>query len=150
MNYPSRTDNTLQHEDWNQNPPSLPADATTHQDLNGLSNSRVSHDHKDESATAVDKLSGIQLKTNSYAPEPSLHRRGPGLDTSNPTGSQVYPAPLLRKKYGLPALSSAARAARNNTPRQLKVLGRCISPALLKFGEFIGPGFLISVAYIDP
>ncbi|KAL2859894.1 putative plasma membrane zinc ion transporter [Aspergillus lucknowensis] len=41
MNCPSRTDDTLPHADWNQNPPFLAPDLTTRQDLNGISNVRV-------------------------------------------------------------------------------------------------------------
>ncbi|KAL5045158.1 hypothetical protein BDW71DRAFT_87390 [Aspergillus fruticulosus] len=40
MNCPSRTDDTLPHCDWNQNPPFLAPDLTTRQDLNGISNIR--------------------------------------------------------------------------------------------------------------
>ncbi|KAF9890469.1 hypothetical protein FE257_005874 [Aspergillus nanangensis] len=41
MNCPSRTDDTLLHCEWNQNPPLLAPDLTTRQDLNGISNTRV-------------------------------------------------------------------------------------------------------------
>ncbi|PIG89404.1 C6 zinc finger domain protein [Aspergillus arachidicola] len=40
MNCPSRTDDTLLHVEWNQNPPFLAPDLTTRQDLNGISNAR--------------------------------------------------------------------------------------------------------------
>ncbi|TEA10218.1 Zinc-regulated transporter 2 [Colletotrichum sidae] len=41
MNCPSRTDEvTLEHPDWNQNPPFLAADLTTCEDLNGIANAR--------------------------------------------------------------------------------------------------------------
>ncbi|KAJ5101560.1 Zinc/iron permease [Penicillium alfredii] len=40
MNCPSRTDDTLLHDEWNQNPPCLSADLTTRQDLNGIANAR--------------------------------------------------------------------------------------------------------------
>lgn len=43
MNCPSRTDDTLEHTDWNQNPPVLAPDLTTCQDLNGISNARELH-----------------------------------------------------------------------------------------------------------
>lgn len=39
MNCPSRTDDTLLHDEWNQNPPLLAPDLTTRQDLNGTVNS---------------------------------------------------------------------------------------------------------------
>ncbi|KAI9036816.1 putative plasma membrane zinc ion transporter [Aspergillus affinis] len=45
MNCPSRTDDTLEHDEWNQNPPSLAPDLTTRQDLNGISNVREREDH---------------------------------------------------------------------------------------------------------
>ncbi|RLL98089.1 hypothetical protein CFD26_106801 [Aspergillus turcosus] len=41
MNCPSRTDDTLLHCEWNQNPPSLAPDLTTRQDFNGITNARV-------------------------------------------------------------------------------------------------------------
>ncbi|KAL4920398.1 ZIP zinc transporter-domain-containing protein [Aspergillus aurantiobrunneus] len=50
MNCPSRTDDTLPHDDWNQNPPFLAPDLTTRQDLNGISNARV---FKDAAAMAM-------------------------------------------------------------------------------------------------
>ncbi|KAF9878387.1 ZIP Zinc transporter [Colletotrichum karsti] len=41
MNCPSRTDDiTLEHPDWNQNPPFLAPDLTTCADLNGIANAR--------------------------------------------------------------------------------------------------------------
>ncbi|RHZ56583.1 putative plasma membrane zinc ion transporter [Aspergillus thermomutatus] len=41
MNCPSRTDDTLLHCEWNQNPPFLAPDLTTRQDFNGITNARV-------------------------------------------------------------------------------------------------------------
>src|SRR5579859_897290 len=46
MNCPSRTDNTLTHDGWNQNPHALASDLTTRQDLNGIANSRTYRDHR--------------------------------------------------------------------------------------------------------
>jgi hypothetical protein len=46
MNCPSRTDETIDHEGWNQNPSRLAADLTTRQDLNGITNSRAQRDHR--------------------------------------------------------------------------------------------------------
>ncbi|KAJ5582904.1 hypothetical protein N7535_001524 [Penicillium sp. DV-2018c] len=40
MNCPSRTDDTLLHDEWNQSPRVLAPDLTTRQDLNGISNTR--------------------------------------------------------------------------------------------------------------
>lgn len=40
MNCPSRTDDTLLHDGWNQSPNFLSPDLTTRQDLNGIANTR--------------------------------------------------------------------------------------------------------------
>ncbi|KOS46419.1 hypothetical protein ACN38_g2595 [Penicillium nordicum] len=44
MNCPSRTDDTLLHDGWNQSPRFLSPDLTTRQDLNGISNTRENKD----------------------------------------------------------------------------------------------------------
>ncbi|KAJ5959694.1 uncharacterized protein N7479_006844 [Penicillium vulpinum] len=51
MNCPSRTDDTLLHDGWNQNPRFLSPDLTTRQDLNGISNTRENKD--DESGPGI-------------------------------------------------------------------------------------------------
>lgn len=43
MNCPSRTDDTLKHAGWNQNPRFLAPELTTRQDLTGISNARENH-----------------------------------------------------------------------------------------------------------
>ena len=40
MNCPSRTDDTLKHAGWNQNPRFFAPELTTRQDLNGIANAR--------------------------------------------------------------------------------------------------------------
>lgn len=46
MNCPSRVDEVLDHDGWNQNPSSLSRDATTRADLNGIVNLRDRRDNK--------------------------------------------------------------------------------------------------------
>jgi hypothetical protein len=46
MNCPSRTDDTLEHDEWNQNPPLLAPDLTTCQDFNGIVNARENQDDR--------------------------------------------------------------------------------------------------------
>ena len=46
MNCPSRTDDTLLHDEWNQNPPLFAPDLTTRQDLNGIANIRKNKDEE--------------------------------------------------------------------------------------------------------
>merc|ERR1712144_108329 len=44
MNCPSRVDEVLDHDGWNQNPSSLSGDTTTRADLNGIVNARDRRD----------------------------------------------------------------------------------------------------------
>ncbi|OXV06640.1 hypothetical protein Egran_05592 [Elaphomyces granulatus] len=120
MNNPSRTDDTLCHPGWNQNPPPLNADATTRQDLNGIANSREQRDH----ALQPDTVGNISLR----AEETEI-------------GSNALNSPML-----LSTLEAEPPGKRS----RFQVLSGCILRELIKFSHFVGPGFLIAVAYIDP
>lgn len=112
MNNPSRTDDTIGHPGWNQNPPPLNADATTRQDLNGIANSREQRNHalQSETETGNVSLNSPMLSTVLEAEPPMKPSRFPNL--------QVWSGRIFRE--------------------------------LIKFSHFVGPGFLIAVAYIDP
>ena len=147
MNCPSRTDEPPRDVGWNQNPPGLSADLTTRQDLNGMVNLRTDQDSSKEAddprtqgdsdgAYDYDKLSG-------NSPSPSLHQRSGRSKSAS--GSESWatalaepPTPVKRR----PSPSSWRRKAVQFAEEPWRVLA--------KFGKFIGPGFIISVAYIDP
>ncbi|KAK2749839.1 hypothetical protein FQN57_005253 [Myotisia sp. PD_48] len=59
MNCPSRTDqeDLFLHPEWNQNPPSLPADLTKREDLNGRVNARQ-HRNGSDLSSSLDAASG--------------------------------------------------------------------------------------------
>lgn len=87
MNCPSRTDDTLLHCEWNQNPPSLAPDLTTRQDLNGISNARVRKTH--------DGLVGLpwsSLEVTDMAPTQPLdpEKRRPPAPGASLTLSGIY------------------------------------------------------------
>ncbi|EAW08982.1 putative plasma membrane zinc ion transporter [Aspergillus clavatus NRRL 1] len=102
MNCPSRTDDTLLHCDWNQNPPSLAPDLTTRQDLNGISNARV---HK-SGGLAVDSLTCLQttqclssrpktlekVKADQQGASLTLSGRPVSLKARDSTGQIYYPS----------------------------------------------------------
>ncbi|PYI22491.1 transporter protein Smf2 [Aspergillus japonicus CBS 114.51] len=138
MNCPSRTDDTLEHPDWNQNPPALNADVTTRSDFNGLANSKVHRRHasgmggaSEEGVSAMDhrphSLDGNETEIEEKCPggvisvAPGDHI--PGGDSGSPCRS------LKSTIFSYPAH---------------------VAQSLVKFARFIGPGFLIAVAYIDP
>ncbi|KAJ5871745.1 uncharacterized protein N7529_004098 [Penicillium soppii] len=116
MNCPSRTDDTLAHPGWNQNPPPFNADTTTRNDFNGLANSRVHRRHAASSDTADNALSINDRPLNQQDRDPGKEKIPSGeVTAANPGSSTLHCARTLAK-----------------------------------FGRFVGPGFLIAVAYIDP
>ncbi|KAL4808406.1 natural resistance-associated macrophage protein-domain-containing protein [Aspergillus unguis] len=134
MNCPSRTDDTLQHPGWNQNPPPLNADATTREDFNGMANSKVHRRH----ATGVGD--GAISPMESPFPAPDRDEPAP---KSGATGGAV------------PASSGLQPERNSDSPRRLNLppistIPSRVLQSLVKFGRFVGPGFLIAVAYIDP
>ncbi|KAJ5082152.1 Zinc/iron permease [Penicillium argentinense] len=107
MNCPSRTDDTLLHDEWNQNPPQLAPDLTTRQDLIGISNARVKRD--DEKGSAL--LEG----TLDLAYAPSVGKQGVGdrLDLVD-EASLTQSGRLVTGKDPSPIISNSQNLNQNN------------------------------------
>ncbi|KAJ9256565.1 hypothetical protein DTO207G8_2568 [Paecilomyces variotii] len=139
MNCPSRPDDTLDRPDWNQNPPFLNADGTTRQDLNGISNAREQRDHVSKTAGAASATtlpSEIQQNREDVGEtEPTEKPAGGGVETA--TSQLEQPESASR----FPHLSVF--------PKNFPPFQRAIQ-AIAKLARFVGPGFLVAVAYIDP
>lgn len=144
MNQTSRTDETIGHPGWNQNPPFLNADATTRHDFNGMINLRERQDNSLASTTgSEDGLARIAV-----LPDP---------DQTTPTSLPPKGTVGTGQEEATTMASTLANAtAANDSPQsRSKALTVAISVPrffrpLVKFASFIGPGFLIAVAYIDP
>ncbi|KAL2852431.1 natural resistance-associated macrophage protein-domain-containing protein [Aspergillus pseudoustus] len=139
MNCPSRTDDTLEHPGWNQNPPPLNADSTTKEDFNGMANSKVYRGHAPGQGTEG-SITAIERSSPSDGARDEPGRR------ANSAGGAV-----------LSAFSGHRQSQRNSSEpprRPHKSLSSSFSTrivqSIIKFGRFVGPGFLIAVAYIDP
>ncbi|OKL60055.1 Manganese transporter SMF1 [Talaromyces atroroseus] len=132
MNQTSRTDETLDHPGWNQNPPSLNAEATTRQDLNGMINLRDRRGHQLQTPALEDALGQIAVMPN---PNETTHSSPPAKGTAVATNTAPTPDERNqpRSKYSVAVI----------------LVSRFLRP-IAKFASFIGPGFLIAVAYIDP
>ncbi|KAL3446660.1 natural resistance-associated macrophage protein-domain-containing protein [Aspergillus insuetus] len=138
MNCPSRTDDTLQHPGWNQNPPPLNADSTTREDLNGLANSKVYRGHTPEGGGGEGSISIIERSSPSDGDEP-------GRKASSAGGAvpSVFSGHQRRRNSSEPS-----RHPHKSIPSSS--FSTRILQSIVKFGRFVGPGFLIAVAYIDP
>ncbi|KAB2099617.1 Manganese transporter [Alternaria gaisen] len=146
MNCPSRVD-PIHMEGWNQNPDPLNADATTRADLDHMANARLQRDHKidpaDGSAAEIELRERHITKGDSKIKMKALdgqgnitvgEGKGPGAVTGSPSGSPV---------------GNAGRAT-NDWRMALRGLSVRASKILRKYATFIGPGFMVAVAYIDP
>ena len=137
MNCPSRPDETESHPDWNQNPQSLNADATTRADLNGITNRRIHRDHDISISSDIAINQPISPYTFEKDPEKSVYIRE--ARTSNDVSTS--PAAAVSHDGASPSSSII--------PWHRRVATRLTS-VLIKYSKFVGPGFLIAVAYIDP
>ncbi|RAL17558.1 NRAMP family metal ion transporter [Aspergillus homomorphus CBS 101889] len=138
MNCPSRTDDTLEHPDWNQNPSALNADVTTRSDFNGLANSKVHRRHASGMGGAIEE--GIS----------AMDHRPHSLDGNETEVEEKCPGGVVSVTPGdhIPGGNSGSPC--RSLKSTLRSYPAHIAQSLVKFGRFIGPGFLIAVAYIDP
>lgn len=146
MNCPSRTDEPPRDARWNQNPPGLSGDLTTRQDLNGIVNLRTNQDSSkeadDDRAEGDGCNANLRLPPKSFTPAESFDNC-----KQKPTSGYASGA------YTPTATSNPCRyhqARFGNSYGKARGLARTAWRMLAKFGRFIGPGFIISVAYIDP
>ncbi|KAH8695828.1 natural resistance-associated macrophage protein-domain-containing protein [Phaeosphaeriaceae sp. PMI808] len=146
MNCPSRVD-PIHTEGWNQNPDALNADATTRADLNHMANARLQRDHKidpaDGSAAEIEPSERHITKGDSKIEMKALggqgniivgEGKGPGAVTGSLSGSPVENAGGATSDWRMALRGLSVRA----------------SKILRKYATFIGPGFMVAVAYIDP
>lgn len=138
MNCPSRTDDTLEHPGWNQNPPELNADTTTRNDFNGIANSKVHREHASGAGAAMGE--GIT------ALDPQPH----DLNRKDSESEKKVPGEVIAASsgYQTPERNSGSPRRFSNIPIPPYILR--IAQSIVKFARFVGPGFLIAVAYIDP
>ena len=144
MNKTSHTDEPLEGDGYNQNPNPNSKDLTTNEDFNGLVNSRAVRESDSQAlSNAASNASG---EIASHAP---IQKDGHGKATyrlaqrsidrgQSPEGGMQVPA--TAQPLGFPPASAGGDA----DPGALIQRARKM---LAIFGSFIGPGFMISVAY---
>lgn len=138
MNCPSRTDDTLEHPAWNQNPPPLNADSTTRNDFNGIANRREHREHASSEGVlaCADTLSAVNPGLVQRDIDPAVEKPAIGEVTSATSGLE-------------PPRESSRSLCRNFKQHVTTFVSR-VTQSIVKFARFVGPGFLIAVAYIDP
>ena len=134
MNCPSRPDSVEDHPDWNQSPHALNGDATTRADLNGIINLRALREHEINPTTAEEP---IQQESD---------HQGQGLDSKAQDG-RAKPYACIHEASNACVETRTTRLAPPLRSSNLFIRARDV---LYKYAQFVGPGFLIAVAYIDP
>jgi len=143
MNCPSRTDPEVPN-DWNQNPDALAADTTTRSDLGKLASARLHRDH------SLRKEDGANVETRRIA-QPSDHDEAPKHSADSDGGLRRHS--IARSGFGErmfeQTLGTAASPDPPKLPRWQQPFHK-IASVIWKYMKFIGPGFMVAVAYIDP
>ena len=150
MNCPSRTDEQPENERWNQNPPRLAADLTTREDLNGTVNRRTQR-----CTDSADVGPAIELPEFELPPDHGLEQPlgdASLLPLSETSGKQsAEPCDCAPKRPRLSTTRISNPPLLPCCPRSRIISSfRRLGAVLVNFGKFVGPGFMISVAYIDP
>lgn len=142
MNCPSRTEPVCD-DGWNQNPDALNADATTRADLSHMANARRQRDH---CIDVIDTLADAEgFPKSRPAAEETIIASEPVVQQSNVNGLKASPEVPVCDPRQLP--SDATGHHRGTTATNLS---RKLKRILLKYAKFVGPGFMVAVAYIDP
>ncbi|KAH6885423.1 metal ion transporter metal ion transporter [Thelonectria olida] len=147
MNRTSRTEEPYQGDGLNQSPNPLSNDLTTNEDLNGLVNSRQLK-RDDNGLTTADPQ---PLPPDRSSPEPNPKNGGASSVMANETtigqrSGEGLPAPLPPPPPSSVPRSSLTLEGRDGPTTRFER----VKIGVAKYGSFVGPGFMIAVAYIDP
>ena len=146
MNCPSRADADIPNG-WNQNPNAFALD--TNNASNGIVNLRSLRDHRIPSQ--------LPLGLDPPISAPCQDAHAPGKKTYS-IGYSERPVDELDGGQDAAAVATAAAAPAypDVAARRTSWLQRALKPVkyagtmVKKFGRFVGPGFMVAVAYIDP
>lgn len=166
MNCPSRTDEVPESDGHNQNPNALSNDLTTNQDLNGIANSRVLRGgdslsiqsagqtvEADRVPQSVDPHGGEkhQRITNTSAAigqSPNVNTNvSDNVNVNVNAGGLPLPSPSRVNSSSSSPTPSHGGPGGSLIHRHGSPIAARLKKVLVTFGKFVGPGFMIAVAY---
>ena len=153
MNKTSRTDEPYEGEGHNQSPNAFSNDLTTNEDFNGIVNTRAQRDS--DSRMVSDTGQSIAQAATSLSEADDMVKQNGGA--RNLTGGHDATGQSPRRVSSDDAQVLDSSPHNGNAPPGLPVesgsgtspLGR-VKHVLVTFSKFVGPGFLVSVAYSKP
>lgn len=148
MNRTSRTDEPYEGEQkgYNQSPNPLSADLTTNQDLKGIVDGRTVR-RGTQSPSLYNSALDDDIRQTLDPNAGSGGARGSELvnkDVSQLMGSEVEQAAQSPFPHSPPSNSASGLGGDEGGTLSW---GNCLKNGIFKFCSFIGPGFLIAVAY---
>ncbi|KAK5174213.1 NRAMP-like transporter smf-3 [Saxophila tyrrhenica] len=140
MNCPAKTD-PIVSDGHNQNPDVLCPELTTRSDLGRIANARKQRDYR---------LSDPQLSSNAeIIPQPPVGQTDNELMDGG-DGGVVREEEHKKEEHNSEANGQGRDAGGRAPGSPWKRLGSKTLGVLRKYLRFMGPGFMVSVAYIDP
>ena len=144
MNKPSRTDEPLEGDGYNQNPNPLSNDLTTNADLNGIANSRELG-REDPQSLQCETLPGAQDSgTRNITTENGPNETAHGLAHQSSNCGQPFEGVSRVLAITHPPSHSPSLSPGDTDDR---TIFQRLKGAALTFCSFVGPGFMIAVAY---
>ncbi|KAK8085003.1 manganese transporter [Apiospora hydei] len=151
MNKTSRTDEPYEGEGHNQSPNAFSNDLTTNEDFNGIVNTRAQRDSDSrmvsDTGQSIAQAESSRSEADDVARQAGARKLAGGHDATGQSPGRVSSDAQVQDSSphgsnpppGLPVESGSGKG-----PLQR------VKHVLVTFAKFVGPGFLVSVAYIDP
>ena len=134
MNCPSRTDNADGRDGWNQSPNLL--SGSTREDFNGMANTRI--------LRRIDSSDPVLLLSNDDVPDAQRSRKNSTATIRITTSQSLQPSHVSGVHPGSDIPGDGA----NSQSRLANLLTKARN-VLIKFGKFVGPGFMVSGVKFD-
>jgi len=142
MDCPLRVDENMNHKGWNQNLSSL----------DGITNSKLHRDRRNDPNEQVDDVfssrQDVRDPGNHHGNDESGTRTNEKVDVTEQLAASPYVGQNQRREQERSNFNF--EDAPPSRPQANTGFFRRCGQVLAKFGKFIGPGFMVSVAYIDP
>ncbi|CAM1509881.1 Fc.00g002160.m01.CDS01 [Cosmosporella sp. VM-42] len=148
MNKTSRTDEPLEGDGMNQNPSPFSSDLTTNNDFNGLTNARELLDR--DPRTIGGSSQALRDETMENKDPSNGGETTRKLTIGFPPAGQPLSKEVAAAATDTAVDINAGGSGSVSTGRRPQSVFSEMKHVLLCFGKFVGPGFMISVAYIDP
>jgi len=151
MNCPSRTDAIIE-DGMNQSPNAFAPDITTRSDFGQIANARLQRDHRVGVGGDATDTEAVALQQLTKGPDKNgtsvIAEAGEGGGDGGGLGRTGDGA--MSSEHNNSGSTASPNSQSSRIPPPVKHFFHRLGSVFVKYGKFVGPGFMISVAYIDP